>query len=110
MKVRLNEYIRGWMGYYYMADMKSFLCDKEKWYRRRLRCYIWKCWKNVRTRFKNLMKCGISKWRAWQWANTRKSYWHTADSWILHRTITNKRLILQGYPSLIGIYTKLHRN
>ena len=110
LKKRLTEYVRGWIGYFYLADMKTFLQRTEKWYHRRLRCYIWKCWKRIRTRFKNLMKCGISRWYAWQWANTRKGYWHIADSWILHRAITNMGLVMQGYPSIIGTYTKLHRN
>ena len=110
LKKRLTEYVRGWIGYYYLADMKTFLEETEGWYHRRIRSYIWKCWKRVRTKFKNLMKCGISRWWAWQWANTRKSYWRTAKSPILSRAITNERLAIQGYPSLIGIYTKLHRN
>jgi len=101
---------RGWIGYYYMADMKLFLQETEQWYHRRLRSYIWKSWKRVRTRFKNLMRCGISRWWAWQWANTRKGYWRIADSPILHRAISNERLASQGYPSLVGIYSRLHRN
>jgi hypothetical protein len=110
LKKRLTDYVRGWIGYYYMADMKSFLQETEQWYHRRLRSYIWKSWKRVRTRFKNLMRCGISRWWAWQWANTRKGYWRIADSPILHRAISNERLASQGYPSLIGIYSRLHRN
>ena len=110
LKKRLTEYVRGWFDYYYLADMKSFLNKTEKWYRRRIRSYIWKCWKGVRTRFVNLIKCGISREQAWQWANTRKGYWRIAGSWILHTAITNERLVLQGYPSLLGIYTQLHRN
>ena len=110
LKRRLTDYVRGWIGYYYMADMKSFLQETEQWYHRRLRSYIWKCWKRVRTRFKNLMRCVISRWWAWQWANTRKGYWRIADSPILHRAISNERLASQGYPSLIGIYSRLHRN
>ena len=110
LKKRLTDYVRGWIGYYYMADMKSFLQETEQWYHRRLRSYIWKCWKRVRTRFKNLMRCGISRWWAWQWANTRKGYWRIAESPILHRAISNERLASQGYPSLIGIYSRLHRN
>lgn len=110
LKNRLTEYIRGWIGYYYLADMKTFLQRTEEWYHRRIRCYIWKCWKRVRTRFTNLMKCGIGRWRAWQWANTRKGYWRIATSPILKCAITNDGLVRQGYPSLIGIYTKLHSN
>ena len=110
LKKRLTEYVHGWIDYYRSADMGYFLRKTEKWYHRRLRCYIWKSWKGNRTRFKNLMKCGVSRSQAWQWANTRKGYWRIADSWIMHTAISNERLVLQGYPTLVGIYNKLHRN
>jgi hypothetical protein len=41
---------------------------------------IWKQWKRVRTRIRNLMKLGIPKRKAFMFANTRKGYWHTAKS------------------------------
>lgn len=110
LKLHLGRYIRGWMTYYRYADMKSFIISTAQWYNRRMRMYIWKSWKRNRTRFINLQKCGISKWWAWQWANTRKGYWHISKSWILSRSITNNRLIAAGYPSLLNLYTRLHRS
>ena len=53
---------------------------------------IWKQRKNVGTQFKALMKLGKNKNKAWEWANTRKSYMRTATSFILTTTITNERL------------------
>lgn len=108
-KAALTMYMRGWMEYYKLADGKSFLHDTDEWYRRRLRMCIWKCWKRIKTRFKNLMRCGISRNQAWQWANTRYGYWHIAHSWILTRAISNEKLQLAGYPSLMGYYEQLHR-
>jgi len=107
-KTALTRYIRGWMEYYKLAECKKFLQATDHWYRRRLRMCIWKCWKKVKTRFAILMKCGISRGQAWQWANTRKGYWRIADSWILSIAINNERLKTAGYPSLMGYYTKLH--
>ena len=49
-------------------------------------CY-WKQWKKVSTKYKNLVKLGTTKQKAWEHANTRKSYWHTANSLILSTTI-----------------------
>ncbi|MEK4325821.1 group II intron maturase-specific domain-containing protein [Paenibacillus sp. FSL R7-0297] len=34
--------MRGWIGYYYVADMKRILQSWSEWLRRRLRMYIWK--------------------------------------------------------------------
>ena len=96
-KLELKQFIIGWMNYYKLADMKSLLQQIDEWYRRRLRAVIWKRWKLVRTRLRNLMKLGLPKSKAWEYANTRKSYWHTARSPILSRTITNNRLSLSGY-------------
>ena len=42
----------------------------------RLRMVIWKQWKRIRTKCANLIRLGIPKSKAWEWANTRKGYWH----------------------------------
>lgn len=110
LKLRLSQYIRGWLIYYRYADMRQFLLRANGWYFRRLRMYIWKSWKRVRTKFTNLIKCGISKSQSWQWANTRKGYWRVAKSGILCRAITGENLIRAGYPSIVVIYSVLHRN
>jgi len=110
LKQRLSQYIRGWLTYYSLADMKQFIHKTDGWYRRRLRTYIWKSWKKISTKSHNLQKCGINKHQAWQWANTRKGYWHIANSWVLHRAITDESLDRAGYPQIMRLYRRLHRN
>lgn len=110
LKYRLTSYIRGWISYYRMADMKTFIEKTHGWLQRRIRMYIWKCWKEIKTRYANLQRCGIDKCLAWQWANTRKGYWRIASSWILTRSITNAKLAKAGYPSMVAIYSRMHRN
>lgn len=110
LKDKLNRFVTGWMNYFNLADMRGILQTTDEWLRHRLRSYIWKCWKKIATKFKNLMKCGIDKWRAWQWANTRGGYWNTAGSPILQRAISNESLKRQGYPCLVDLYVKLHQN
>ena len=105
-KQKLKEYIRGWIGYYHLANMKSFLLKTGEWLRRRIRMSIWKSWKKIRTKVANLIKCGIDKNIAYQWGNTRKSYWYTAKSKILQIPITNERLCRAGYTTLMGEYLK----
>ena len=58
---------------------------------------IWKAWKKVKTKVANLIGCGVDKYKAYEWGNTRKGYWHIADSYILHRAITNEYLCRAGY-------------
>jgi group II intron reverse transcriptase/maturase len=96
-KEALRQFITGWVNYFKLADMHKLLLGVDKWYRRRLRMVIWKQWKRVRTRWRNLIKLGINKYKAWEWANTRKGYWHIANSFILSRSVTNDRLKQAGY-------------
>lgn len=106
-KESLRHFIMGWLEYFKLADMKSKLQEMDMWYRRRLRMCIWKNWKRVITRFRNLMKCGIDKYQAWQWANTRKGYWHISNSWVLGRALSNDNLRRANYPLLIDCYSKV---
>ena len=106
-------YIRGWLGYYYVADMKRILQSWNEWLRRRLRMYIWKQWKKPRTKVQNLRKLGIPEWQAYQWGNSRRGYWRIAGSVVLQRSITNEKLILAGYydfPEQYERLRKLHLN
>jgi len=100
-------YIRGWLGYYYVADIKRTLQSWSEWLRRRFRMYIWKQWKKPRTRVKNLKKLSISDWQAYQWGNTRLGYWRIAGSAVLSCSITNKRLAQAGYYDFPSQYEQL---
>jgi group II intron reverse transcriptase/maturase len=104
----LKRYTDGWIQYYGIADMKTLMEELNKWIRRRLRMYIWKQWKKISAKFRNLQKLGATKRQAWEWANTRKSYWHTAGSWILATTITNERLERRGYANISKKYEAVH--
>lgn len=106
-KTSLRLFICGWLEYFKLADMKTRLQTLDEWYRRRLRMCIWKCWKKTNTRFNNLCRCGIAKGKAWEWANSRKGYWHIADSFILHRALNNDNLKRANYPFLMDCYRKV---
>ena len=104
----VKVYIRGWLGYFGIASMKSTMEDWDGWLRRRFRMYIWKQWKKPKTRVKNLKKLGMPDWQAYRNGNTRKGYWAVAGSGILTHTITNKRLAQAGYYSILDWYESLH--
>lgn len=69
----VKVFIRGWIRYYYVADMKRTLRSWNEWLRRRFRIYIWKQWKKSRTKVANLRKLGIPADKAYQWGNFRLS-------------------------------------
>ena len=107
-KEALRQYITGWVHYFKLADMKSLLQRVDEWYRRRLRMVIWKQWKRIKTKLTNLIKLGVKKSKAWEWANTRKGYWHIANSFILNTTITTDKLRQAGYIFLSEYYQKVN--
>jgi len=106
---KLAELVVGWVNYYRYSSMKAFLKNISEWLRRRIRQIYWKQWKKNTTKYKALMKLGIDKEKAWEWANTRKSYWHTANSWILHRSLTNSFLREKGWKTPDSVYESLSR-
>lgn len=106
-KEELNQYIKGWIHYFKLADMKVALKMVDEWFRRRLRMVIWKQWKRIKTKLRNLTKLGANRRKAWEWANTRNGYWHIAKSHILSTTITNERLRAAGYVFLLDYYQKI---
>lgn len=104
---KLKVYIRGWIGYYYVADMKRMLQSWSEWMRRRLRMYIWKQWKKPKTKVQNLRKLGIPEGQAYQWGNSRLGYWRIAGSPVLSRSITNEKLVQAGYYDFPAQYERL---
>lgn len=106
----INEMTTGWINYYGISYMKDYIHRVDQWIRRRIRQIIWKRWKKVKTRYRSLRKLKVPKQKAWEWANTRKGYWHIACSYILHRAITNKILEKIGLKNLNQLFEKAHSN
>jgi len=106
--LKLKQLITGWVNYYGIADMKTLAQSLDEWLRRRIRMCYWKQWKKIRTRYKNLVKRGIDKSKALEFANTRKGYWRIAGSAILNRAFTNEDLKKLGFQSIMGRYSLVH--
>lgn len=108
--LKLKQFIIGWVNYFSYADMKSLLKRTDEWLRRRIRQIYWKQWKKVKTRYKMLKHFGINKYKAWEFANTRKSYWRISKSPILSRSLDNKTIASLGYITLTDYYLKVCEN
>ena len=106
--LKLNDFIKGWINYFGIANAKRKLSELDKWIRRRLRACIWKQWKKIRTRYRNLVKLGIDNWKAWEYANTRKGHWKISGSPILNKSLHNKYLESIGFVSLTQTYQMKH--
>ncbi|WP_209066508.1 group II intron reverse transcriptase/maturase [Arthrobacter pigmenti] len=86
----LNRYIRGWMGYFRLAETPRKFADMDEWFRRRMRQIRWKEWKRGRARVANLRKLGIRPQQAREWGMSSKGYWRVAGSPILQRALPNE--------------------
>lgn len=105
---KYQQYVRGWVNYYKLADMKGYLKTTDEWARRRIRAVYWKQWKRVKTRYKILRKLKLEHWRAIKLANSRKGYWRMAE--VLNTVITNKIIAKLGYMSMLDYYLIVYEN
>jgi len=80
----LNMYFRGWWNYFRLTEAKYVLKSLKTWIVRRLRCLVWKQWKNPRTKVRNLKKLGIDHKHAVTCGNARKKHWRMSRvKWVV---------------------------
>ena len=108
--LKLTQYIRGWVNYFGMADMKELLKETDKWLRHKIRAIYWKQWKKVRTKFKNLKKLGVDEEKAWICANMRNGNWYCSGYFVLQTAFNNNKLRELGYPTFTELYLKICEN
>ncbi|SMF68347.1 group II intron reverse transcriptase/maturase [Paenibacillus uliginis N3/975] len=102
---RLNQYLMGWIGYFRIASAKKHCEALDKWIRRRLRMCLWKQWKRVRTRIRELRALGLPNWAVFMMANSRRGAWEMSRN-------TNNALSIsywetKGLKSLLSRYLEL---
>lgn len=107
---RIKVYMRGWLNYYGIADMKNNIESMNGWLYRRIRMCIWKQWKLPKTRKRKLMGLGMPEWVACEGAYSRKSYWRMSNTGVVKRALTKERLINWGYYDIATAYQSLHVN
>ncbi len=107
---RIKIFMRGWLNYYGIADMKNRIDELNKWLYHRIRMCIWKQWKKPRTKVRNLMKMGVPKDLAWKAGNSRRGYWFTTHTVAINMAMTKERLISSGYYDLATAYQSVHIN
>jgi group II intron reverse transcriptase/maturase len=76
----LNQYLRGWMGYFRLAETPNVFKKLDRWIRRRLRMCLLKQWKRGRTRVRELMALGILREEAAKIGGSRKGYWRLTQA------------------------------
>ena len=105
---RLNTYLGGWMGYFALAETPSVFEELDGWIRRRLRLCLWKQWKRVRTRYRELRALGLPEQVVHEFANARKGPWRMAHG-PMNRALGNAYWQSQGLTSLTERYQRLRK-
>ncbi|ABZ83631.1 reverse transcriptase (RNA-dependent DNA polymerase) [Heliomicrobium modesticaldum Ice1] len=100
----LNQYLKGWMGYFRLIDTPSVLKELDEWLRRRLRMCLLKQWKRPKTRRRNLVALGIPEEWACNISGSRKGYWRLALTPQMNKALGLAYWREQGLVSLVETY------
>ena len=100
MCAEINRKMRGWLQYYSIGKLTGFVRRLDQWLRTRIRQYIWKQWKKLKTKITNLRRLGLPYRDAYTFASTRKGYWRTAHSKTLNYSLTNRKLERLGLMNM----------
>ena len=104
--LKLTQFIRGWVNYFGMADMKKLLVETDKWLRHKIRAIYWKQWKKVKTRYRKLKELGLKE-EYIQWhASMRQGIWNCSNNRMVQFALNNEKLREWGYPTFTEFYLK----
>ncbi len=96
----LARYLIGWRGYFGFCQTPIVLRNLDAWIRRRLRMYIWRQWKNGRTRHAQLRRLGVSHYHAGIAAGTGSGLWRMARHVTVQQALPNAFFDSIGLPRL----------
>lgn len=105
---KYQQFVRGWVNYFKLADMKKLLRETDEWARRRIRAVYWKQWKKVKTKYRMLKALGLEHWKAKELACSRKGCWRMAQ--VLNQIFSNKIIAKLGYTSMLDYYLVVYEN
>lgn len=103
----LTPLLRGWVGYFRMAEVKTSFEELDAWLRRRCRCILWRQWKRPRTRAKQLARRGLDAPRASVSASNGHGPWWNAGASHMHAAVPTAALREWGLLSLLDEQRRL---
>jgi RNA-directed DNA polymerase len=102
----LSITLRGWVEYFKWCEVKIHFEELDQWIRRKLRCVLWRQWKRVHTRARNLMNRGLEEGRAWQSATNGRGAWWNAGASHMNAAYTKLDFDRMGLVSLLDTILK----
>jgi RNA-directed DNA polymerase len=106
----LGPVLRGWVAYFRMAEVARCFEELDGWIRRKLRCILWRQWKNPKTRERELRAHGLDPARAKTSADNGRGPWWNAGASHMNAAIPNALLRQQGLVSLLDEHRRLARS
>ncbi len=107
---KVNQIVRGWINYFRIGSMKTFLKEFGEWLRHKIRVIILKQWKKRKRIYTNLqilnriLKVNISDERIYSTANTRLGLYRQANGNTINFLLSPKALSMKSKdrPGLIN--------
>ena len=91
-----RAYVRGWWGYYRLAEDRRSIFGLEGWIRRHIRKCFWLRWHSPRGRVRALRRLGLSG-RLLKVAYSSQGAWPLSRTGSLHVALSNRRLLQHGF-------------
>ena len=104
----LTPLLRGWINYFRLAEVKEAFEVLDKWVRRKLRVVQWRQWGKRKARFRNLMRLGLDRDRAWQSTGNGRGPWWNAGASHMHAALPKAYFDRLGLFSLV-VHWQRHR-
>ena len=97
----LNPILRGWHQYFKISDTKKIFVSLDEWIRRRIRSIYWRQLKNNKTRFREMVACGIKPERAKECAGNGRGPWWNSNKLHMSELLPTKSLQDMGLYSFV---------
>ena len=91
-----KQFVRGWWGYYRLAENRRPIYRLEGWIRRHIRTCFWLRWHKPQGRERKLRALGLSG-RMLKVAESSRGAWHLAGTGSLQAALTNATLRRHGF-------------
>lgn len=91
-----GRYVRGWWGYFRLAEAREPINRLEGWIRRHIRKCFWQRWHNAAGRERALRRLGL-RGRMLKAAFSWRGAWHMAHTGSVHAALSNAVLRRYGF-------------
>jgi RNA-directed DNA polymerase len=106
----LRPVLLGWTGYFRKSEVRNAFEELDQWLRRKLRAILWRQWKRPTKRFRELMRGGLARDRAWTSATNGHGPWWNAGASHMNQAIPTRHLRQLGLVSLLEESQRLARS